>query len=261
MSATLARWRRGLHSAAGIFLVPARRLLRTDLSAFDTPELCAQGLTLVLPGIEGRSPVNVSLVQGLVEGGLPGAVRIVDWTSTAPLSAVYNLCALERNRQQAREVAELVRRQRSEHHGAPVRLIGHSGGAAMSVFALEVLADDAPPLDATILLAAAISPDYDLSRALRGTRRLISYYSPLDFLYLGAGTLLLGTVDRRHSIAAGARGFTTPAGADAALYGERLLQRRFRARMLRSGNLGGHLGWTNRLFAADTLVADLVGGG
>jgi hypothetical protein len=72
-------------------------------------------------------------------------------------------------------------------------------------------------------------------------------------LYLVAGTLALGTIDRRHTASAGAVGFRvsrdlTP--ENQLLYETRLHQEPYRIEMARSFNLGGHFGPVNRRFVA-----------
>ncbi|MFQ5411581.1 MAG: hypothetical protein ACE5EC_04765 [Phycisphaerae bacterium] len=108
------------------------------------------------------------------------------------------------------------------------------------------------PITGMILLGAAISPEYDLRPALRRVSGGIhNCYSHLDLLYLGAGTLLAGTIDRQHVPAAGQVGFSLPAddsAPDQALFAK-LHQWRWTRRMWQMGNDGGHLGWTNRRFA------------
>src|SRR4029079_11614400 len=97
--------------------------------------------------------------------------------------------ALERNREQAREIAERIVAYQDRYPDRPVTLIGHSGGAAMAVRVLESLPDGRRS-DQAVLLAGALSPDYDLSTALGRTERgITNFYSGGDVLYLVAGTL------------------------------------------------------------------------
>ena len=77
------------------------------------------------------------------------------------------------------------------------------------------------------LLAAAVSPGYDLRLALRATRRqIVSFYSPLDQLILNLGTRHFGTIDRHYGPSAGLKGFDVPKGLDdhERLLYERLVQ-------------------------------------
>jgi pimeloyl-ACP methyl ester carboxylesterase len=198
-------------------------------------------------------------------------VRVVSWGHGlgrwhADLTDVTNRDA------QARQIAATVDAFRSEQPGDPVFLVAKSGGTGVVIRALEHLDPDA--VDRVVLLAPAISPTYDLSRALRAVRgEMVVFWSPLDVFVLGAGTRIFGTMDRVRTISAGMVGFRTPirdcepvsasaiiesaeagAGADrrskpapglepsrATLYG-RLRQIRWRPVMAATGYFGGHVG-------------------
>ena len=93
----------------------------------------------------------------------------------------------------------------------PVSLVGKSGGAWIVVRALEGL--PAGSVESVVLLAAAVSPGHDLSRALRAVaREMVVFWSPLDLIVLGAGTWLFGTADRVRTRGAGLVGFRRPSG-------------------------------------------------
>ena len=77
------------------------------------------------------------------------------------------------------------------------------------------------------------------------------FYSPLDCVILGVGTLCLGTLDRKLSVSAGMIGFQQPKCMDetgASLYCTRLRQHCYEAGMCRFGHLGGHFTWTMAKF-------------
>jgi hypothetical protein len=101
-------------------------------------------------------------------------------------------------------------------------------------------------VERAVLLAPAVSPGYDLTRALASVRReLVVFSSRLDFALLGAGTWAFGTIDRVRGPGAGLVGFRPPppgAGVEAIRQYGKLRQYRWRASMLRAGYLGGHLG-------------------
>ncbi len=169
--------------------------------------------------------------------------------------------AFERNRQQAQEIAGQIVAYQDRYPGRPVTLIGHSGGAAMAVLILEALPADRQVTQA-VLLAAAISPDHDLSTALSRTEHgILNFYSRGDVGYLVLGTLALGTIDRQHSISAGAAGFHPPAqltDEQRQLYNSRLQQVPYQLSMLRSCNLGGHFSVTNSKFVSDWVAPRLA---
>jgi hypothetical protein len=96
-----------------------------------------------------------------------------------------------------------------------------------------------------VLLSSALSPDYNLAKALRAVhRRMTLFWSPFDVIVLGAGTRLFGTIDRRKSISAGLVGFRQPRGLDefAIRQYAKLKQVRWSPRMASTGYLGGHVG-------------------
>lgn len=211
---------------------------------------------IVLPGIEGRSLLNRNLALGLDEGGVTSAIEIFDWTLGVPGSLVYNLVDIERNRRVARSLTQRIVDYRTEHPTNPVHLVGHSGGAGLAVLALEALPDDVE-IDMAILLAPALSPEYDLSAALRHTcAGIVNFYSENDISLLKIGTSLFGSVDRKYGASAGAVGFVRPDAADATaeLYDDRLRQVRWTRRLREYGADGSHIGWTSRRFAREYLA-------
>jgi pimeloyl-ACP methyl ester carboxylesterase len=219
------------------------------------------GLIVVLPGIEGRSVLNRDIAVGLDEGGVRSAIEIYDWTYGIPGSTVMNLVDIEHNRREAARLASRIVDYRDRFPGKPVHFIGHSGGAAVAVLALEAL----PPgrqIDMAILLATALSPEYDLSIALRRTRHGIqNYYSANDIGFLMLGTTVFGTADRSHGISAGAVGFRLPPDLSSAsrdLYREKLRQVEWDPRLKRVGASGSHMGWASETFARDYLAPLIV---
>jgi pimeloyl-ACP methyl ester carboxylesterase len=248
---------RGFHSAAaglafplgGWWLGRPRRLFEADR--------LPHGLAIVLPGIEGWGPLNWGIARGLRDGGFPGAVLVHDWTTGLWPLFVVHLRAEQRTRRRAAEVARLVADYRGQFPGRPVHLIGHSGGAAVATWALDAL----PPggtVSSVVLLAPALSPSHNLAPALRRVERGVwHFWSPLDVIFLAAGTLLAGTSDGRHVVSAGFCGFSPPRGAsreDETLYRDRLRQQCYHPRMLGQFHWGGHLGWANRVFVAESVV-------
>ena len=230
------------------------------LKQFRTPARYGRGLVIVLPGIESQSFLNHGIVWGLSDGGWQGAIEIDDWTTSCKLFFVYHLRGWRRNMRQAQRIALRIVAYQSEFPGRPVHLVGHSGGGALAILALEALPADRQVTSA-ILLAPAIAPGYPLTIALQRTERGIwNFWSPLDVIFLGAGTLLLGTIDGRLRPSSGMIGFREPAGlseADRQLYRQKLHQRAYASRMARTFNFGGHFGCVNRVFV-ESWIAPLV---
>jgi len=207
-----------------------------------------RGLLIVLPGIEGRSPVNKAICRGLDAGGVDWAIELYDWTS--PLGPLYNLRAEARNREMASRIANRVVRYQLSYPDRPVVLVGQSGGGAMAVWVAEAM-PPAHTIDGLITLAATLSPQYMLDGALIKTRRgIVSFYSPSDWLLLGVGTAISGTMDGEHTASAGRTGFKTPAaGLRRELY-RKLLEVAWREDMARTGYTGGHLSSGQEKFIA-----------
>lgn len=216
------------------------------------------GLVIVLPGIEGRSAYNVGIARGLEKGGVPAGIEIYDWA--LPLGTFLNVTASGRNHEQAQRIAQRIIEYRRDYPGKPVYIVGHSAGAGLAVLVLESLPANTH-VKAAYLLAAALSPDCDLTAALRRTDAGIwNFYSSADVGFLGVGTSLFGTVDRHHGVAAGAVGFDRPerlGPTGREQYARKLFQIKYDRRMARSGNPGTHTGWSNPQFVAD-YVAPLM---
>ena len=209
----------------------------------EIPEGSETGLLLVADGCGGLELCELGVRQVMGEGSGSIRVRPVKWGHGfgrwyADLTNVTN------HEAQARSVADQVREWVELRPSKPVFLVGKSGGAWIMVKALEVLPGGS--VEAVVLLAPAISPGYDLSRALRAvSRELVSFWSPLDVVILGLGTWLFGTADRVHTPSAGLVKFREPGGLDdegRRLYATRLRQVRWRLGMARTGHLGGHVG-------------------
>jgi hypothetical protein len=152
---------------------------------------------------------------------------------------------------QAQRLAESIRRYKTEQPSNPIYLVAKSGGSGVVVKALELLDD--LQVERVVVLAPALSPDYDLSNALRAVHReMVVFWSPFDVFILGVGTRLFGTTDRIKTASAGLVGFRKPAGAIPGDFKgqqyDKLRQIRWQPRMATSGYLGGHFGPDNPLF-------------
>lgn len=226
-----------------------------------TPDRLQNGYTIVLPGIESESFANSNVAQGLQDGGVTTAIEIHDWTTGKIVNFLDHLRDLEHNKLEAQKIADKIVRYQDRYPGKPVYLIGHSGGGGMTLLTLEALPPDRTVTGA-ILLAAAISPTYDLTTALEKTDAGIwNYYSPMDSTLLIAGTTVAGTIDGKHVPAAGAFGFEVPESSSPAsrkLYRQKLHQVGHDYEMMASGNLGGHFGPTWHQFSEDYLAPILV---
>jgi pimeloyl-ACP methyl ester carboxylesterase len=221
----------------------------------------SKGLIVILPGVEGRSSLSVNIAKGLADSGLQHAIEILDWTTGFWPLFLYHLRAFGRAKRKAKQIAARIQQYLNDFPDKPVILIGQSGGAAEAVFVLESLPMQSA-ISGAILLGPAISPAYDLTNALKKTQQGIwNFYSPFDLLILTLGTTLFGTLDSRHSVSAGAWGFSCPRDLTLEqrdLYKHQLHQVRYDPRMIASWHAGGHFGWANRLFVADWLAPILA---
>jgi pimeloyl-ACP methyl ester carboxylesterase len=224
------------------------------LFGFDPKSLSSEprmdkGLTLVLPGIEGRGIFNNAIRDGLVDGGVPTAINIHEWT-LGPILAVVSEMWEGRARYKADELADRIHAYKLKYPGRPVVLVGHSGGCAVAMFALEKLPANVT-VDSVVMLGPSISQDYNLARALRHVDGLAyCYYSEKDFAVLGVATVVFGSMDGKHASAAGRYGFTAPATSDD-IYAKKLRQIAWDPEMGMASNSGGHLGWANQSFVRE----------
>jgi len=206
---------------------------------------------LHLPGIAGYRWIDEEMLNGLTEGGYAGELRVHDWPGEKP--GLNALLAQEKNRRQAQLVADAIAARRRENPNGRILLTAHSGGAGILIWALEKLPEDVQ-VDEVVLLAPALSPEYDLSTALSHVRgRLYAFTSQHDGVVLGAGTRAFGTIDGVHGDAAGRVGFRMPDGADEEQY-EKLVPMPYDPKWIKAGNIGDHIGPMSRKFARKVLA-------
>ncbi len=174
--------------------------------------LLEKGLTLVLPGIESESVFTYGMCDGLQAGGVEGAIRVFNWGLPFPGGYLANLTRIDRNRRRAKDIADEIVKYQDAYPGRPVHLVAQSGGAGIAVFAAEAL-PEGRTVDGVVLLGGALSPGYNLARALAKCRKgILNSHSCKDSVILNFGTRLFGTTDRQFTRAAGCVGFTEPAG-------------------------------------------------
>ncbi len=200
------------------------------------------GLVLIADGVGGLDLCGTGLVHAAAKAGLPHEIRVVPWGHGFGRWH-RDLTNVENHRLRASQIVEQVLRFRQDKPGAPIFLVGKSGGTGVVVRAMEDLPEDS--IEAAVLLSSALSPEYDLSRALRAVRRdMTLFWSPFDVLILGLGTRIFGTIDRRNAMSAGLVGFRQPKQLDESgrVQYSKLKQIRWSPAMARTGYLGGHIG-------------------
>jgi pimeloyl-ACP methyl ester carboxylesterase len=211
-------------------------------------------LVILLPGVESGNWQLAGVVGGLKEAGVTQEIEIIPWGKW-PFGSLDNLTNHSANLERARGIAKRIAAHRESHPHATISLIGYSGGGGIAMMVAEAL----PPgvlLDRLILVAAAISPDYDTSKALAHIRRdIVNFYSEKDWFILGWGTQTFGTIDRKNTESAGRRGFIDEEGRRRS--SPKLTQIGWSGAWVRHGHWGGHIGWLSPWWARDVLAAQL----
>ena len=222
-----------------------------------SPERLGRGKIILLNGIAGTCRIPRAWAAGLRAAGLEHDLEEFAW-SHGPLLAPFfpDAWNLGRNRRRADLLAEHIRAYRRDYPRRPVHLIAHSAGAGIALFALERLSPE-EAISSAVLVNSGVSPWYDLSPALaRTTAGMLAVHSPIDLFILGAGTLLVGTVDRWHTPAAGLVGFHPPSRDPTVQRAyRRLRQFWWSPRMIRHGWFGHHQGAGSRGFVRAALAA------
>lgn len=243
------KWQRGLMCLATFCVAPFGWFCPNRFFGCLSEDRFDKGLVLILPGIEGRSFLNMAILHGLMDAGLSYAMEVVDWTTGNKFLTLYHLRAWRRNQRVAQELAQRIVDYQRDYPGRPVWIVGHSGGGGLALLIARALPDDRR-LTGLILLAAAISPRFDVSSALKKVERGVwSFHSWLDCLFVGVGTTIFGTFDGWHMPAAGMLGFFRSSKWEECP--SKIVQTRYHPRMISGFNLGGHFGCAHRVFIAE----------
>jgi pimeloyl-ACP methyl ester carboxylesterase len=200
----------------------------------------ARGVVFCADGAGGFNGTTRALREALAAECVPLAVEAADWSHgygrilADQMDGDHAVCA-------GRRLAQRVASWREACPGRPVYLAAHSAGSAVVLAAAECL--PAGSVERIVLLAPAVSADYDLRPALRSARCGIDVFCSERDWALGLGAAVFGTTDRRWSMAAGWGGFRPVVCnvADAALY-QNLHQHPWDPCLAWSGHLGGHYG-------------------
>jgi pimeloyl-ACP methyl ester carboxylesterase len=235
-----------------VVLLAGPLLAQTTVPAGDSGDV----FLLHLPGVGGYLSIDKLLTTGLSRGGIRAEVRFYDWTNGDP--GMPALGRLQRNKEEARKIAQVIVDHARKRPQSRVIITSHSAGAGLAVWALENLPDDVH-VDTLVLLAPALSPKYDLSAALNRVKgRAYSFNSEYDPI-LGAGTRMFGTIDRVMTSAAGREGFVMPENGDRQQYAK-LVQIPYDSSWTSLGNFGDHVGPMMPRFAARVLAPLLLTG-
>ena len=220
----------------------------------------SKGTVFLVDGVGGLLLTPVLARVAFREANLPYATYVFDWHRGPRGEMLADLVCRRRNQRQALRLARLIRRFRRDHPGAPLHVLSYSGGAGIAVFAAEHLGRRAR-IDTLVLGAPALSPDYPLERALRNVQRCYAFISSRDRVFLGLGTMLLGTVDRRFGRSAGLVGFASCASTDASGKASvaKLRQIRWEPGMCADSHCGHHTGCATVPFIRNHIVPLLMG--
>ena len=225
---------------------------RAFTKASTQPATQPTALHIHLPGIGGYRGVDRGMLRGLREGGYDERIRVLDWTGAdAGLAA---LMATQRHKDEAKILADMIEDELKVNPETRITISAHSAGAGITAWALEQLPPDTQ-IETLLLVAPALSPTYDLTRAMSHVRnKIYVIYSPYDTAVLGMGTKMFGTVDGVKVEAAGKVGFTPPPNADKQQYERKLVQIPYRSDWVKLGNIGDHIGGLSRPFAKEVLA-------
>lgn len=142
---------------------------------------------------------------GLRDAHVDQAIEVVPWS--LPMAHFFNPDGfVDSNRPWARAEAARIAAYQDAHPGAPVTLLGFSGGSMAAIMVSEELAPERS-VTCVIMLTPAVSRHYDLTAMLeRVSSGAIVYWSPRDQV-ANAIVGMLGTVDGVFSEPAASHGF------------------------------------------------------
>lgn len=203
-------------------------------------------VVFLVDGVGGLQAGPLMARRALRAAGLELTTVLFAWQYGLPGEIWTDLMWLRRNRVKAVGLARALSAYHREHPEASIHLVAFSAGCGIAVFALEHLASRWS-LKTLVMACPALSPQYNLSRALGGVQRAIALISDRDTFILGLGTRVFGTIDRVHTFAAGRAGFTPPPGLnerEREAYA-RLRQIPWTPEMAVLGHHGGHTGWAS----------------
>jgi len=206
---------------------------------------------LHLPGIAGERSIDRAMVQGYLDGGFNGEFKIIDWPGDNP--GIGALVAYDLNHKRAQQIADVIAKRRADFPNSKIIFTSHSGGTGLAVWTLEDLPAGVN-VDTLVMMASALSPNYDLSKALSHVNGHAFAFSSLsDIIVLSTGTKMFGTIDGVKGDAAGRVGFIEPPGADPEQY-KKLVQYPFDPSWVEFHNIGDHIGGMSRSFATHILA-------
>src|SRR5262249_51612001 len=142
-------------------------------------------LVLMADGVGGLDLCGTGLVHVAAKAGSSHEVRVVPWGHGFGRWH-RDLTNVENHRRWAEPMVVDIASFHAAKPLAPVYVVGKSGGTGLVVRSLEAMPENS--VEAAVLLSPALSPSYDLAKALRAVRgQMTVFWSPLDVIVLGAG--------------------------------------------------------------------------
>jgi pimeloyl-ACP methyl ester carboxylesterase len=231
--------------------------------AADSPS-ARRGIVYVVDGAGGFAATSRTVAKTIAEENMPLEVRSFRWTH-GYCRVISDQVHAAHVRREGRKLAEVIASCRQEYPALPIFIVAHSAGCAVVLIAAENL----PPntVERIVLLAPAVSIKRDLKPGLRCACQGVDVFiSDYDWAWLGLGTLVAGTTDRRWAMrAAGKAGFQPPlvGGEEEALF-SKLRQYPWDPSLMWTGHNGGHYGAYQpgflRIFVLPLLVPGCAGG-
>jgi pimeloyl-ACP methyl ester carboxylesterase len=194
---------------------------------------------IVLPGIGGDGDVYAQVVHSLYDYGSDDCLRVFGWGYSWPMFW-FNMSSTPLHDVTERQLADQIVEWRKDHPHSHIVLIAHSAGAGVVVGALARLPGPTQ-VGPVILLAPALSPDFDLRPALKHTNLIHVFYNPADEFWQGWGPTIFGTYDGVHSDAAGRISFSLAFLSPSEK--ARVIQHPYQTDWNNLGNHGGHFDW------------------
>src|SRR5262245_31136749 len=136
--------------------------LAKSKSGRDTPksgDTVRPGIVIVIGGVGGWDVLPHTAKFAIPRAGLPHEVRDYVWTHGVG-QVLKDLQDFRHLEDKAEELAVEILELHSRDPGRPIYLLAKSGGTGLALRAAELLPPDT--LERIILLAAAVSPGYDL---------------------------------------------------------------------------------------------------
>lgn len=210
-----------------------------SLTAYKPPEP-PRGVVIVVNGAGGLTGTSDAIATEVKKSRLPLYVRTYDWSHGLG-QLVPDMTDEEHAQAEARGLASLINAYRGRFPDMPVYVVAHSAGTYVALEAMQTLPADS--VEALVLLAPAVSTNYDVRHALIASKAVHTFSSHRDGIFLGLGTGVIGTADGDRAPPAGRVGFEPPTlSPNEAAIATRLHQHPWDSSVVWTGNQGSHDG-------------------